>query len=218
MAVLTDRAVTGTEWTGHLQFPALKMNLASQPFAHSIVFGFVGASIGALYLIGTQRLRCLAAAHCDYSQGSNEHEKDERLDSVNERTRNCSLSSQATFMTLSKPIRAAFSAMIVSAVVGVVGMFFPHVLFSGQAQLQTLIDEGRTPLPVFGRSDDPTVDLLAFARCTVPHHDDDASINVSLGCSAAIAMFKIFVTGLSLGTGIIGGHFWGPLVAGKHPL
>ena len=27
-------------------------------------------------------------------------------------------------------------------------------------------------------------------------------------------MAKIFVTGLSLGTGIVGGHFWGPLFVG----
>jgi H+/Cl- antiporter ClcA len=30
----------------------------------------------------------------------------------------------------------------------------------------------------------------------------------------AIAVAKIFVTGLSLGTGIVGGHFWGPLFVG----
>jgi hypothetical protein len=36
----------------------------------------------------------------------------------------------------------------------------------------------------------------------------DARQGFSLGCAATIIMAKIFVTGLSLGTGIVGGHFW----------
>jgi hypothetical protein len=36
----------------------------------------------------------------------------------------------------------------------------------------------------------------------------------SMGCSVLITFAKIVATGLSLGTGIIGGHFWGPLFAG----
>ena len=35
-----------------------------------------------------------------------------------------------------------------------------------------------------------------------------------MGCSVLIAFAKIVVTGLSLGTGIVGGHFWGPLFTG----
>jgi hypothetical protein len=46
--------------------------------------------------------------------------------------------------------------------------------------------------------------------------NDGAAVRVgySMGCSALITIAKIVVTGLSLGTGIIGGHFWGPLFTG----
>jgi hypothetical protein len=36
----------------------------------------------------------------------------------------------------------------------------------------------------------------------------------SLGCSALIAIGKIWATGVSLGTGIVAGQFWGPLFTG----
>jgi hypothetical protein len=35
-----------------------------------------------------------------------------------------------------------------------------------------------------------------------------------MGCSVLITFAKMVTTGLSLGTGIIGGHFWGPLFTG----
>lgn len=35
-----------------------------------------------------------------------------------------------------------------------------------------------------------------------------------MGCSALLSFAKILVVGLSLGTGIVGGHFWGPLFVG----
>jgi Voltage gated chloride channel len=84
-----------------------------------------------------------------------------------------------------------------------------NVLFWGEAQLQTLIDKGRTPLPVFGKGDDSTSDLLAKAYCVAGHGQ-----GFGILCSATIAIAKNFVTGLSLGSGIVGGHFWGPLFAG----
>jgi len=109
-----------------------------------------------------------------------------------------------------EPYRAAVSGAIAGFLIGVTGIFLPHSMFWGEAQLQNLIDKGRTPLPIFGRGDEPTADLTAWALCLI----DSEAGGFSMPCSAAITVSKIFVTGLSLGTGIIGGHFWGPLFTG----
>jgi hypothetical protein len=70
-------------------------------------------------------------------------------------------------------------------------------------------------LPIFGLGDEPTADLTALAFCMIDPTDGAAvRAGYSMGCSALITIAKIVVTGLSLGTGIIGGHFWGPLFTG----
>lgn len=88
-------------------------------------------------------------------------------------------------------------------------------MFWGEAQLQTLIDKGRTPLPIFGQEDEPTAALTALGYCMIDP-DDSAAVRegFGMGCSFVITIAKIVTTGLSLGTGIIGGHFWGPLFSG----
>lgn len=116
-----------------------------------------------------------------------------------------------SFNIKQEPRRAAVSGAIAGFLVGITGMLVPHSLFWGEAQLQNLIDKGRTPLPIFGRGNDPTADLTAWGYCML---DPDSGYSYSMECSALIALSKIFVTGLSLGTGIIGGHFWGPLFTG----
>ena len=112
-----------------------------------------------------------------------------------------------------EPLRAAVSGAIAGFLVGITCMFVPHSLFWGEAQLQNIIDKGRSPLPIFGRGDDPTADLTAWAFCMIDP-DKGGANEYSLSCSALIGLSKIFVTGLSVGTGIIGGHFWGPLFTG----
>jgi hypothetical protein len=78
-----------------------------------------------------------------------------------------------------------------------------------------MIDKGRTPLPIFGRGDEATAALTANAFCMIDSEDPEAiKAGFGIGCSLLITFFKIVVTGLSLGTGIIGGHFWGPLFSG----
>jgi hypothetical protein len=70
-------------------------------------------------------------------------------------------------------------------------------------------------LPIFGLGDEPTADLTALALCMIDPTDAAAvRAGYSMGCSALITIAKIVTTGLSLGTGIIGGHFWGPLFTG----
>ena len=114
-----------------------------------------------------------------------------------------------------EPTRAAVAGTLAGLAVGITCMFVPHVTFWGEAQLQTLIDKGRTPLPVFGEEHKSTDDLTAWGFCVIDPKDPSAvAAGFSIGCAALITSAKIFVTGLSLGTGIIGGHFWGPLFVG----
>jgi H+/Cl- antiporter ClcA len=104
-------------------------------------------------------------------------------------------------------MRAAVAGVLAGAICGVVGIFVPHTMFWGEAQLQNLIDKGRTPLPIFGESEDPTGGLTAHAFCMIDPTDGAAiRAGFSLGCAALIAISKVFVIGLSLGTGIIGGR------------
>jgi len=45
----------------------------------------------------------------------------------------------------------------------------------------------------------------------------EENFEFSVQCSAIFVITKILVIGLSLGTGIIGGHFWGKLISNyKH--
>ena len=109
-----------------------------------------------------------------------------------------------------------YRAMAAGAVAGFfcgwVAIFVPHTLFWGEAQLQNLIDKGRTPLPVFSSS---TEDMVSLGYCIIDTNDPAAiKAGFSVGCAALIAFSKTVTIGVSLGTGIIGGHFWGPLFVG----
>jgi len=113
-----------------------------------------------------------------------------------------------------EPTRAAVAGVVVGIMVGLICMFLPHQLFWGEAQLQTLIDKGKTPLPVF-EYDGPTADLTRYGYCMIDHLDARAQIKgFSTTCVGILAFTKILTIGLSLGTGICGGHFWGPLYVG----
>lgn len=106
--------------------------------------------------------------------------------------------------------RATAAGTLAGGIVGVICMFIPHLLFWGEAQLQTIIDRGKTPLPVFSYGDNPTAMMTKYGYCMIDH-DGDSFDTV---CAGIITVGKILVIGLSLGTGIVGGHFWGPLYVG----
>ena len=119
------------------------------------------------------------------------------------------------FVIPDEPSRAAVAGCLAGALVGAIGIFVPHTMFWGEAQLQNLIDKGRTPLPIFGQGDEPTAPFTALGFCMIDGNDPHAvKAGFGVGCSALIAVSKTVVIGLSLGTGIIGGHFWGPLFVG----
>jgi hypothetical protein len=81
---------------------------------------------------------------------------------------------------------------------------------------QTLIDKGRTPLPVFEYDEeDPLSKLTAYGYCMINPDDDREQIKgFSIPCTGLMSFTKILTIGLSLGSGICGGHFWGPLYTG----
>jgi len=106
---------------------------------------------------------------------------------------------------LSEPKRNAVAGMVDGAIVGIICMFVPHSLFWGEAQLQTLIDRGRTLLPILKDGQAPTA-LVAYGYCVI-HPEDRDSAGFSTACAAIISVTKIFTIGLSLNTGILGGHF-----------
>jgi len=87
-------------------------------------------------------------------------------------------------------------------------------MFWGEAQLQTMIDRGVSPLPVFGDADGPTAAFVVHAYCMTDGTDEGNHAGFSTGCSLSIAAFKLLAIGLSVGTGIFGGQFWGPLFVG----
>jgi H+/Cl- antiporter ClcA len=115
-----------------------------------------------------------------------------------------------------EPTRAAVTGTVAGFIVGVICMFVPIVAFWGEAQLQPLIDKGRTALPILGgEGAKGTEDLIAYGYCLIDPEDPAAvAAGFSISCAALIASAKMFVTGVSLGTGIIAGHFWGPLFVG----
>lgn len=111
-----------------------------------------------------------------------------------------------------EPKRAAAAGAVAGALVGIIAILLPHTLFWGEAQLQNLINRGTSPLPIFSKKGEVTEAMTAYAFCL--QDEDSIKEGFSMGCSALIAIAKTVVIGLSLGTGIIGGHFWGPLYVG----
>lgn len=93
---------------------------------------------------------------------------------------------QASRLIQHGPKQAAASGVFAGVLVGITGMLIPHVMFWGEAQLQTLIDKGRTPLPVFGRAEEPSADLLALSYCVTSSDkkSDYLGSSFSFGCSA----------------------------------
>jgi H+/Cl- antiporter ClcA len=228
VAVLTNRLVVGNDVTGYYSYPFLTTTLPSGIFTSAIVYGFFGAAVGVAYAVGCKKFKTLAhdlfpspaipttnSGDDDTPRRMNGEQKPllEGQDSK-KGTRHVP-DSPGVLLRLWKAVRIAFAGCVIGAIVGGIGMFIPHSMFWGEAQLQTLIDKGRTPLPVFGIAGEATVDLVALGRCMIDGRDA-AAVRAGFGieCSFAISVAKIITTGLSLGTGIVGGQFWGPLFVG----
>eukprot|EP00980_Cylindrotheca_fusiformis_P009914 scaffold2194_cov130-Cylindrotheca_fusiformis.AAC.10 len=231
VAVLTNRLVTGNDVTGYYEYPFLNESLPSEIFTSAIIFGLFGGGVGIVYarVVMDLKHRIHQTFHSkdtdrqneDLPQSNSEARISEGLPLLKTEVESQDAGEATEGLGCKnderRQLRAAASGALAGVLVGVTCMFIPHALFWGEAQLQTLIDKGRTPLPVFGRNNEPSAGLVALGYCVATNgasENGNVGGQFSLGCSTAIASAKIFVTGLSLGTGIIGGHFWGPLFVG----
>jgi H+/Cl- antiporter ClcA len=245
VAVLCNRMVTGNEVTGYYSYPFLTASLPSEIFTSAVFYGFFGAAVGIIYAKGVVVLKTLVhdlfhATHDDHDDASVEpahsvgadvgdlseviplvgKNKAGKANAAASKSPNpgvmTSLRKYLCCVIPSEPNRAAVAGTLAGAIVGIIGIYVPHSMFWGEAQLQSLIDKGRTPLPVFGQGDEPTAALVALGRCMIDPTDGAAvRAGFSIECALVISVAKIVTTGLSLGTGIIAGHFWGPLFVGR---
>jgi hypothetical protein len=194
--------------------------LPSFIFKDAIIYGLFGGALGIFYTLSIKKLKIgivnlLDKCDSTSSTTSSSHETSSNMPMTGETMPLVGSKEAPSFPTsrplsslmCHKPTRAGIRGMLSGLVVGVTGIFFPHVMFWGEAQLQTMIDKGRTPLPVFGQNDEPTAALVALGQCTVDQGEDSG---FGIGCSLAIILAKTLVTGVSLGTGVVGGHFWVP--------
>eukprot|EP00594_Rhizosolenia_setigera_P017662 CAMPEP_0178976438 /NCGR_PEP_ID=MMETSP0789-20121207/23837_1 /TAXON_ID=3005 /ORGANISM="Rhizosolenia setigera, Strain CCMP 1694" /LENGTH=902 /DNA_ID=CAMNT_0020665533 /DNA_START=288 /DNA_END=2996 /DNA_ORIENTATION=- len=233
ISVLVNRIVSGSEIGGMFTYPFLSNTLPSHIFYIAVIYGVLGAIIGNLYCYGCIFLKTKThdLFHGHHEEHHEEHEleidtnvhplkveipsedinligRNKAKDKVDERT---ILQKIVNFEIKDDGLRASVVGVLAGIVVGLICMFLPHNLFWGEAQLQTLIDNGKTRLPVFGEGDEPTAALTAYGFC-MPSGEEDFEFSIT--CTAFLTLTKILVIGLSLGTGIVGGHFWGPLYVG----
>jgi H+/Cl- antiporter ClcA len=229
IAVLINRIVINNDVTGMFQYPFLSESLPSYIFKDAIVYGLFGGALGIFYTYNVKKIKKFTGHLLDCcgvhpnvkstsSVKKNEYSKEStatmnNINVLEKMSPNMNRIRTSPFVGVipHTPTRAALTSTMAGIAVGITGIFLPHVMFWGEAQLQTLIDKRKTPLPIFGQGDDPTADLVAFGQCMM---DQSRESGLSIGCSIAIVLAKIFVTGLSLGTGIVGGHFWAPLFVG----
>lgn len=213
--------------TGYFSYPFLSPNLPSNIFGNAIVYGLFGAMIGIIYtkvvLKGKAVVHDLFHASHDKEESKNatlsgllpektplivtpQDAKGNVGNGASHRVASMRAQAQKLFCCVipQEKYRAAAAGVVAGIVVGVIGMFVPVSHFWGEAQLQHLIDKGRTPLPVFGSKDQPTGALTALGYCMIDPDDPEAvKHGFGLGCAALIVVAKTVVVGLSLGTGII---------------
>lgn len=244
IAVLVNRIITKDDVKGMFTYPFLSATLPSSIFGISLIYGLAGTLAGTIYTLSVLKLKGWVHDwfhyhhdHGDHEHHHHHHSKQKKSASAAKGIGGESLplignahakiivpaqsnayswnAIKRRLMIKQEPKRAACAGALAGALVGLCCMFFPHLLFWGEAQLQTLIDTGKTPLPFLQEDDLPTTNITAYGYCMIDPKDE-ISISHGFGIECAFILFvgKILVIGLSLGTGIIGGQFWGPLFVG----
>jgi H+/Cl- antiporter ClcA len=162
VAVLCNRLVTGNDVTGYYSYPFLTSTLPSAIFTSAIVFGLFGAAVGTVYAVSVIKLKTWVhdlfhesqdepkPAGPDQSVDLAAGDADERIPLVGSAKINgrkvstlargpsvlASIRKYCCIVIPEEPTRAAVAGTIAGAAVGVIGMFVPHVMFWGEAQLQ----------------------------------------------------------------------------------
>uniref|UniRef100_A0A7S1G1U8 Chloride channel protein n=1 Tax=Corethron hystrix TaxID=216773 RepID=A0A7S1G1U8_9STRA len=221
VAVIVHKCLLDDTLDGYFNYPFLNENLPFHIILNAIVYGVFGWCVGHIYLRVVLYLK--GAVHEWFHEPHHDHSHEDEINdqahlegvdaheklllvgkpSILVKPKNNLLGNIKEIYVKDEPKRAALAGTIAGFVTGIICMHIPHTLFWGEAQLQNLIDRGHTPLPVFGKPGSITEDMVAWGYCNRP--------GFTIKCSGTIAVAKLFTTGLSLGTGIIGGHFWAPL-------
>jgi len=219
IAVIVNRTIESDEAVdGYFSYPFLNDTLPFHIFFLAIIFGLVGSFVGVVYARVCLYLKTGVHDwfHEPHHHQSNGASKEENMPLVGnpgvEASSTSILKNLSQCYIKGEPLRATIAGALAGFIVGIICMFLPHSLFWGEGQLQTMIDRGRTPLPFFGAPGSSTEDLTAWGYCMTDKEDSPEEFGMV--CAGVISFAKIVTTGLSLGTGIIGGHFWGPLYTG----
>jgi len=219
IAVIINRTITSDEAVdGYFTYPFLTDTLPFHIFFLAIIFGLLGSVVGVLYArvclyLKTGVHEWFHEPHHPQSNGASNEEKISLVGNPGLVALPTSLLKTFSRCYIKgEPRRAAIAGALAGFIVGIICMLLPHSLFWGEGQLQTMIDRGRTPLPFFGAPGSSTEDLTAWGYCMTDKEDSPEEFGMV--CAGFISFAKIVTTGLSLGTGIIGGHFWGPLYTG----
>eukprot|EP00588_Corethron_pennatum_P031724 CAMPEP_0194348544 /NCGR_PEP_ID=MMETSP0171-20130528/106589_1 /TAXON_ID=218684 /ORGANISM="Corethron pennatum, Strain L29A3" /LENGTH=881 /DNA_ID=CAMNT_0039115895 /DNA_START=100 /DNA_END=2746 /DNA_ORIENTATION=- len=219
IAVIVNRTIESDEAVdGYFSYPFLNDTLPFHIFFLAIIFGLVGSFVGVVYARVCLYLKTgvhdwFHEPHHHQSNGASNEENMPLVGNPGAVASSTSiLKSFSQCYIKGEPLRATIAGALAGFIVGIICMFLPHSLFWGEGQLQTMIDRGRTPLPFFGAPGSSTEDLTAWGYCMTDKEDSPEEFGMV--CAGVISFAKIVTTGLSLGTGIIGGHFWGPLYTG----
>lgn len=244
ISVITNRFLTKKYVAGYFKYPFLTETLPSDVYYEAVIYGVFGTVVGVLYAELALWCKKWVHHWFHEAHDEHEGQEEQYHDHENETTalmvgdidfysyaktksprrgrkekepgfiKRVSTCMMSMVGIPHEPTRAAVAGVFVGIAVGLICMFLPHQLFWGEAQLQTLIDKGKTPLPVF-EYEGPTSVLTSYGYCLIDHNDERAQIKgFSTSCVGMLAFTKILTIGLSLGTGICGGHFWGPLYVG----
>ena len=229
VAVLVNRMVTGNEVKGYYNYPFLSSSLPSHVFYIAVLYGLLGAGVGICYCRGCFKLKHdvhdLFSDHHDSHSLENEHSEEknstEKVPLVGEHKSVMSPvalppNSCLKYLRKKEWRRCMVVGSLAGFTTGIICMFLPHLLFWGEAQLQSIIDRGRTELPFI--TEESVKDLTAYGFCMIDRSSEDFDkvhfAGYSTLCNGSFALFKIIVVGISLGSGIVGGQFWGPLYTG----
>ena len=164
-------------------------------YLKAVVIGVVGGAIGVSYNVIVKRVKKI------------------------------SRSIYENFFPKKSPISKSLYNMLIAAIVGVVCAKFPGTMFWGEGQLQTVIDMGKTELPIFvgeggggggggGKSGKAAGGTTTGSGVGTTIWDPVCLTNdawSTSSCSLLYALTKTLTTALSLSTSLPGGHFWSPL-------
>ena len=163
IAVLVNRIITQDDVKGMFTYPFLSATLPSSIFGISLIYGLAGTLAGTIYTLSVLKLKGWVHDwfhyHHDHEHHEHHHHSKHKKSLTSAKGRDgeslplvgnahaklvVPAKSNAyswnaikrKFMIKQEPKRAACAGSLSGALVGLCCMFFPHLLFWGEAQLQ----------------------------------------------------------------------------------